>query len=481
MCDVAIIGCGVVGASVAYQLSRYNIKTVVLEAQNDISTGTTKANSGIVHAGYDPKPGTLMAKLNIEGAQMIRELAPVLDVPYKQIGSLVLAFSEEEINTLRELLARGIANGVQELRIIDQQELRAMEPEISENALAALYAPTAGVIIPWDLALGMAEVAVNNGVQIKLNTKVEAISQESDGYTLHTDKGEYRASFVVNAAGINTDKVHNMIAEPEFTIHPNKGEYFLMDKQEGGRVHSVIFQCPTKVGKGVLVSPTEHGNLIVGPNAVDVVGNDTSTDINNLEIVMQSARKSVPLVNARANIRNFAGVRAVADVDDFIIRFAKGTERFLDVAGIKSPGLTAAPAIGKMAVQLLAEKGLDLTPNPEFKDGRKIIRFRDLSVQEKMQLIEQDPAYGRIICRCENITEGEIIAALNSPITPVSIDAIKRRTNAGMGRCQGGFCGPRVLELISKTLNIDPCDVLQDTAGTNVLTCETKKRGNTNV
>lgn len=481
MFDVAIIGCGVVGASITYRLAAYNLKTVVLEAENDISTGTTKANSGIVHAGYDPKPGTLMAKLNVEGAQMIRELAPKLDIPYKQIGSLVLAFSQEEVATLHDLLKRGLANGVQELRIIEQQELRAMEPELSHSALAALHAPTAGVIIPWELTLGMAEVAVNNGVQIKLNSKVIGISKEQDCYRLQTTSGEYKTRFVVNASGIHADQVHNLIAQPEFTIHPNKGEYYLMDKQEGTRVKRVIFQCPTKVGKGILVSPTAHGNLIVGPNAVDVSGNDTSTDINNLEFIIQSARKSVPQVNVRANIRNFAGVRAVADVDDFIIRFAQGEERFLDVAGIKSPGLTAAPAIGKMAVELLAERGLPLDKKADFQDSRKVVRFSELSVAEKKSLIANEPAYGRIICRCENVTEGEILAALHGPITPVSIDAIKRRTNAGMGRCQGGFCGPRVLELISRELNIAPCDVLQDTAGTKILACETKKRGTKHV
>ena len=229
------------------------------------------------------------------------------------------------------------------------------------------------------------------------------------------------------------------------------------------------------------MSPTAHGNLIVGPNAVDVSGNDTSTDINNLEFIIQSARKSVPQVNVRANIRNFAGVRAVADVDDFIIRFAQGEERFLDVAGIKSPGLTAAPAIGKMAVELLAERGLPLDKKADFQDSRKVVRFSELSVAEKKSLIANEPAYGRIICRCENVTEGEILAALHGPITPVSIDAIKRRTNAGMGRCQGGFCGPRVLELISRELNIAPCDVLQDTAGTKILAFETKKRGTKHV
>lgn len=481
MFDVAIVGCGVVGSSIAYQLARYDLKVLVLEAQNDIATGTTKANSGIVHSGYDPEPGTLMARLNVQGANMIKQLAVKLDIPYKQNGSLVVAFTQDELKTLDTLLARGIANGVQGLRIVNQQELRAMEPEISEQALAALYSPTAGVISPWELALAMAEVAVRNGVQLQLNSKLTEVVKETGSYKLKTTSGEYQARFVINATGIYTDAVHNMLAAPEFTIHPNRGEYYLLDKQEGERVQHVVFQCPSKVGKGVLVSPTAHGNLIVGPNAVDVTGNDTATTMPDLEFVLKSAQKSIPQVNARANIRNFAGVRAISDSDDFIIRFAKGEAGWLDVAGIKSPGLTAAPAIGVLVADMLQEKGLSMSPKQDFIDGRKIIRFHELNVQEKIELVAEQPAYGRVICRCETITEGEILAALESNIPPVSIDGVKRRVNAGMGRCQGGFCSPRILELIAAKLGMDPCSVLQDTAGTNILTGETKKRGTEHV
>lgn len=481
MFDVAIIGCGIVGASLAYRLARYDLKTVVLEAQNDVSMGTTKANSGIIHAGYDPAPGTLMAELNLQGNILARELCEKLHIPYKQIGSLVLAFSDTELQTVQKLYDRGLANGVPGLQILSSAQVKELEPNIADTVVGALYAPTAGVVSPWDYALAQAEVAVQNGVQLRLSQEVAQIIAVDEGYKILTNTGELTAKFVINAAGVHADKIHNMVAEPEFKILPNKGEYYLLDKEEGSRVNHVVFQCPSAVGKGVLVSPTAHGNLIVGPDAQDTKADDTATSGFGLNFVRQSAVKSVPNINFRANIRNFAGVRAASDHEDFIITFAKGQERFIDVAGIKSPGLTAAPAIAIMVEKMLAAAGLPLNAKQKFIDERPIIRFNELSAQQKAELTAKDPAYGRVICRCETITEGEIMAALHGVIPPVSVDGVKRRTNAGMGRCQGGFCGPRVLELIAKTQKRDYCEIDQDGEGTNILIGETKKRGAANV
>lgn len=482
MFDVAIIGCGVIGASIAYHLAKYNLNVVVLESQNDIATGTTKANSGILHSGYDPIEGTLMAKLNVEGAAMAKELCQTLHVHYKQTGSLVLAFTEDNLVTIQELLVRGNNNGVQGLQIITAEEVRKIEPYISDKVIAALYSPTAAVVSPWDLTLALAEVAVQNGVKLVLNAEVQAIHANAQyGYNITTTSGEFQAKFIVNAAGLNADAVHNMVAEPEFIIKPNKGEYYLLDKNENHKASHVIFQCPSAVGKGVLVSPTAHGNIIVGPDAQDVTGTDTATSLAGLSFIAESAAKSIPQINLRANIRNFAGIRAVSDHSDFIIRFAKNKNNFIDVAGIKSPGLTAAPAIGKMVTQMLLDAGLDNTPKDDFKNERKVVRFKELDAVAKKELIDSDATYGRIICRCETVTAGEILSSLRSIIPATSLDGVKRRTNSGMGRCQGGFCGPRILELIAQERNIDYTEVEQEIKGTYIVTGETKKGASSNV
>lgn len=478
MLDVAIIGCGIVGAATAFELSKYKLSAVVLERENDVADGTTKANSAIIHAGYDPEPGTVMAKLNVEGSVLAKELCQKLDVPYKQIGSLVLAFSKEEMPMLETLYQRGVKNGVPGLALLGKEQVREMEPNLSEEVVGALYAPSAAIVSPWEYALALAETAVKNGVQLHRNTGVTAIEKIEGGYRLTTTSGVYEAKYIVNAAGVHSAEIHNMVSAPAFRILPNRGEYYLLDKSEGTEVSHVIFQCPTKDGKGVLVSPTVHGNLIVGPNAEGLNSADeenVATTGDGLAFVAEKARKSVPNVNLRQSIRNFAGVRAAADQDDFIVAEAKDAPGFVDLAGIKSPGLTAAPAIAQMAVEILNHAGLDLEKKQDFIETRRRIRFKELSSKEKAELIQKDPAYGRVICRCETVTEGEILASLHTPIPPCSVDGVKRRVNAGMGRCQGGFCGPRVVEILSRELGIDPDKVLQDKAGTQILSGETKE------
>ena len=477
MFDVAIIGCGVIGAATAYTLARYQLKVLVLEAENDVADGTTKANSAIIHAGYDPEPGTRMARLDVLGNRLAGEICERLDVPFKRNGSLVLAFSEEEIPHLKKLYSNGVANGVPGIRLLDAAQVRELEPNLSDRVVAALYAPSAGVISPWEYALAMAQVAVRNGVRLERSSRVTAIRKlEGEGYELHTGPGDYQARRVINAAGLHSEEIHNMVAPPSFHIQPTRGQYYLLDKSEGSRVNCVIFQCPTKLGKGILVSPTVHGNLIVGPDAELVDGDDTSTTAAANAQVADQGRNSVPRGDLRASIRNFAGVRANSDRGDFVIEEA--APGFIDLAGIKSPGLSSAPAIALEAVELLKGTGLELREDPDFVDGRRRPRFKELSEAEKRALIAKDPAYGRVICRCETVTEGEILEAVRAPIPPVSVDGVKRRCSAGMGRCQGGFCGPRVLEILSRELHRDPTEILKDKAGTVILTGQTKQGGN---
>ena len=475
MFDVTLIGCGVIGASMAYKLSRYNLKVLVLERENDVSMGTTKANSAIVHAGYDPEPGTLMARLNVEGSAQMEQLCKTLDVEYNRIGSLVLAFRESDLDTIRTLYDRGVKNGVPDMKLLSREEVHAMEPNLADNVCGALYAPSAAVVDPWGLCIAEAETAVRNGVELKLNTEVTGLERTEAGMLLHTTTGDYESRFVVNCTGGHGHEIADMVGGAEWKAKPSRGEYYLLDKSSGGMVHHVVFQCPSAVGKGVLVSPTVHGNLIVGPNAESVEDIDNvATTLSGLDEVAASSKRSVPGLDLRQSIRNFSGVRANTSESDFIIRPAKEEPRVLHVAGIKSPGLSAAPAIADYAIELLRKMGAELVEKGEWDGSRTQIRFRKMSSQEKAELIQKDPRYGRVICRCETITEGEIVAAIHSPIPPCSVDGIKRRAGAGMGRCQGGFCGPRVLEILARELHCDPMEITQDGSKTKLLLNRTK-------
>lgn len=473
MYDVIIIGCGVIGAATAYALSKTNCSVLVLEAENDVASGTTKANSAILHAGFDPEPGTMMARLNVRGVALAKEICQKLDVPYRQCGSLVVATTESEMGVLKELLERGIQNGVPGLEILTGEKLRHKEPNLSKNTIAALWAPTAAIVSPWEYALAMAECSVMNGAVLKRNARVIGITRREDHWEVHTKEESFCGQFVINAAGIASETIHNMVATSSFHITPTRGQYYILDKNEGNRVSSVVFPCPTKEGKGVLVAPTVHGNCIVGPSAEPVQGDDTSNTSMGLISVAAAARRIVPEVDLRASIRNFAGVRANSDRGDFIIEFA--APGFLDLAGIKSPGLSAAAAIGEEAVRMLKEQGLYVEYNSHFVSHRRRVRFKELTAEEKNALIQENPQYGRVICRCETITEGEILDCLHTPIPPVSVDGVKRRCNAGMGRCQGGFCGPRILEILSRELGVSPTKIPQEHNGSNIILQMTKQ------
>lgn len=476
MVDVVIIGGGICGCALLYELSRYKVSAVLVEKENDVSVGTTKANSAIVHAGYDPHPGTKMARYNVEGNALTKELCEKLDVPYKQIGSLVLAFDAEQDKLVRELFDRGEKNGVPGMKVLTAQEVRELEPNVSEEVTSALYAPSAGVVSPWELAIALAETAVKNGAQVELNSEVTAIDKMDGGFRVTAGGKTIETRFVVNAAGIWSDKISDMANAHAFTVTANKGEYYLLDKSQGTLVNHVIFQCPSKVGKGVLVSPTVHGNLIVGPNAEDAEKDDLGTTGDGLAFVKKMAMRSVPNIGLRDSIRNFAGLRANTEIDDFIIGETE-QKGFFNIAGIKSPGLTSAPAIARDMVRMLGEAGLALENKENFIDERHMVRFKHLSHEERAAAIQKNPLYGQIVCRCETITEGEIVDALHRPLPPCSIDGVKRRCGSGMGRCQGGFCGPRVQQIIARELGVEQAEVMMDRAGTAIITGETKMGG----
>lgn len=476
MQDVIIIGCGVVGAACAYRLSRYKLRVTVLEAGGDVAAGTTKANSAILHAGYDPKPGTLMARLNVEGVRMAEEICRELDVPYRKTGSMVLAFDEKDRACLRELMERGEKNGVPELRLLTGEEARALEPELSGEVAEALLAPTAAIVNPWEYALAMAEAAVKNGVEVHRNCRVAAIAREGDGFAVSAGGRVFHGRYVINAAGVHAGEVHQLIGKPAFAIRPAKGEYDLLDKCEGERVRHVIFQCPGAAGKGVLVSPTVHGNLIVGPTSEPSGPDDVSNTRKGLQMIQELASRSVPGIRFRENIRNFAGVRAGSDRGDFIIEESPGVPGFFQAAGICSPGLSAAPAIAEYLIRLMARRGLELEEKEIFDGVRRRVRFRELDAEARNALIARDPRYGRVVCRCETVTEGEIVECLRQPIPPRSVNGVKRRVGAGMGRCQGGFCGPRVQEILARELGVRPEEIPLEDPGSYILTGETKER-----
>jgi glycerol-3-phosphate dehydrogenase len=474
MIDVLIIGCGVVGASAAYELSKYKLNVVAVDRLNDIAGETTRANSGIAHAGYDPEPGSFMARLNVRGSKLIKEICAKMDVHYKQNGSFVLAFDEKDRAVVQKLYERGLANGVPGVEIISGDKARELEPNLSKEVLCALSIPTGAIVSPWDLAVALAETAARNGVKFELGADVTGIKKIDGGYSVATSKGEFKAKAVVNAAGLYADDVHGMLKKSDFKILPSRGQYYLLDKSAGAIVSRTIFQCPNEFGKGVLVSPTAHSNLIVGPSSENVdERSDIATDRTTLDKVLEAARKSVPGINIRENIRNFSGVRAISDHDDFIIREAE--KGFYDLAGIKSPGLTAAPAIAEELLEMMSKSGFALAKKDNFIDERRVIRFRYLDGNARAELIRKNPAYGRMVCRCENITEGEIAEAFNSPIPPRTLDAIKRRVHAGMGRCQGGFCSPKIIAQIAKNFGINPIDVLKDREGSYFVTAEKGK------
>ncbi|MCR1897698.1 NAD(P)/FAD-dependent oxidoreductase [Irregularibacter muris] len=477
MFDVAIIGAGVIGTSIARELSRYEIKVVLMDKENDVSNGTTKANSAIIHGGYDTKPGTQMAKFNSLGNPMFDQICDELDVEYKRIGSFVLAFSEEEMKTVRTLYQQGIENNVKGVEIISGDKVREMEPNLNQSIVGALHAPTCGIINPWELAIAQAENAAENGVEILLNTQVLDIQKTMTGYRLMTNHQEINSRYVINCAGLHADHINNMVSQDRFVITPRRGQYFVLDKSEGGFVNKVVFQCPTKLGKGILITPTVHGNLLLGPDAQDMEDKENlTTTAENLKIIEEIARKSAAHVPAHKVITTYAGLRAEPSTKDFIIGEAKDAKGFINVAGIKSPGLTSSPAIAKHVVNILGGIIGELKEKDDYNPRRKrVVRFDQLSDVEKAQLIKKDARFGRIICRCESITEGEIVDIIHRKAGATTVDGVKRRARPGTGRCQGGFCAPRVMEILAKELGKDMDEIVKDSKNSYILTGKTNK------
>lgn len=477
MIDIIIIGSGIIGASIARELARYSCSVLVLEKNNDVANETTMANSAIIHSGYDPLPGTNKAVYNVLGNRMYEKMCKELDCAYLNIGSLTVATDEVQLKTLETLLVRGTVNNVP-LKLLTKEEALEVEPNLSNQTLGALYAPTTAIVYPWEIAIALMENAMDNDVQLKLNHEVTAIEKVDTGYRVKTNQGVFESKVVINCAGIFADKVHNLIAQKSFEIHPRRGQYYVLDKSVGDLVKHVIFPCPSEKGKGVLVTPTTHGNILVGPTSEsinDVFG--TQTTYEGLEYIKEHANSLVKNIPYHKVIRSFAGTRPSADQHDFIIQEAVGRPGFIDVAGIESPGLASAPAIAVEVIRLIGLR-LELIENQLFNPIRKgYIVFDNLSIEEKRQCISKDARYGKIICRCERVTEGEIVDCIQRNAGATTIKGVKKRVRPGMGRCQGGFCEPLVLDILARELNIDPIEVNYDSIGSPILIEETKQGG----
>ena len=477
MYDVAIIGAGVIGSAIARELSRYQIHACVIEREEDVCCGTSKANSAIIHAGFDATPGTLKARLNVRGNEMMDTIAKELDVPFTRNGSLVVCTKDQDRSGLDKLMEKGSANHVPGLRILEREELIRMEPNLSDDVTCALYAPTGGIVCPFHLTMAFAENAYDNGVSFYLNTEVTGITRSENGYCIKVNRKEgvcsgtpldpgthtIETKAVVNAAGVYSDVMNNMVSGQKLSITARKGEYMLLDKSAGAHVSHTVFQLPGKMGKGVLVTPTVHGNLLVGPTATDIDNKEgVNTTADGLDYLGKTASLSVKDLPLRQVITSFAGLRAHETQNDFIIGELADAPGFFNAAGIESPGLSSAPAIGEMVAGMIAEK-YALEKNPDFCATRKgILRPETLSLEERNALIRKQPAYGNIICRCEMITEGEIIDAIHRSLGARSLDAVKRRTRAGMGRCQAGFCSPRTMEILEREVPMSMFEITKN-------------------
>ncbi len=477
MYDVAIIGAGVIGTAIARELTQYKAKVVILERGYDVSVGTTKANSGIVHAGYDAPFESNKGRFNAKGNALYEEVCKELDVPFHRIGSLVCAFEEDDLVTLENLKANGEKLGIPGLKIIDQATVRSMEPHISDTVISALYAPTAGITEPWALAVAYAENAMDNGAKLFLDFEVKSIESSERGYKISSADLNIEAKYVVNCAGVYADEIYKLIdPSADLEIQPIRGQYYLLDKNCGSWVNHVVFPCPSKLGKGTLVVPTVDGNLLVGPDS-EPLGADhkeaVETERERLDYVRTLASKLIKDVPYRETVTTFSGLRADPNNGDFILEESR-TEGFFNAAGIKSPGLSCAPAIGKYMAELVAAKGR-FEPNPHFNPIRRPgVKMAHMTDAEKNELIQKDPRYGRIICRCEMITEGEIVDVIHRNAGGRTVNGIKRRARPGAGRCQGGFCSPRVLEILARELKQDIREICLESKESKVLMGMTK-------
>lgn len=474
MYDVVIIGAGVVGAMIARELSKYALSVCILEKESDVAMGATRANSAIVHAGFDAKEGSLKARLNVRGSQMMPEVAKQLGVKYVNNGSLVIGFNDDDCLEIKNLYQRGTSNGVKNLSTLNDKRLRQLEPNVSKNAKCALYAPTGAIICPYELTVAAVGNAIDNGAEILLDFNVAKIDKHEKHYSILSSNDCVNAKYIINAAGLYADEIAKMVGDSSFNIHPRKGEYLLLDKECGNLVSHTIFRTPTKMGKGILVSPTVDGNLILGPTSEDIEEKtDSSVTLEGISKIISEAKADVDNIPFNNVITSFAGLRATGDTGDFIINISK--DNFVNVAGIESPGLTAAPAIAEYVVELMMKTGMELTKKDCFNPCRKSISFyKELSTEEKNKIISQNSKYGKIICRCETVSEGEILDAIHTNPKATTVDAVKRRTRSGMGRCQGGFCTPYILDILSRELSKPVENITKSGGNSKILTHKTK-------
>lgn len=468
--DIVIVGAGVSGSAIARELAKQKRSIAVLERESDLCEGTSKANSGIVHGGFDAAPGTLKAKLNVEGSRMMPGLAKELDFSYRQNGSLVLCFEENEKDKLKELYEKGIKNGVEKLQLLTGDQARELEPNLSDEVKAALYAPTGGIVCPFGLNIAMAENAAVNGVDFYFDAKVTSIQRIDGEYQILAGDEEFKAKIVINAAGVYADSLHNMVSGKTMKIIPRRGEYCLFDKKAGNLVSATIFQQPGKKGKGILVTPTVHGNLMAGPTADDIQDKEAvNTTREGLAKVLEIGAKSVKNLPTRQVITSFSGLRAHEEGDDFIIQEVEDAPGFIDVAGIASPGLSSAPAIGVFVADMV-QKMMPAEEKKDFISTRKgIPNMAEVSMEERKALIAQNPAYANVVCRCELVTEGEILDAIHRPLGATTLDGVKRRTRAGMGRCQAGFCSPKTVEILARELGKDFSEICKSGKDSEIL------------
>jgi Predicted dehydrogenase len=481
--DILIIGGGVIGASIAHQLSKYNLSIVLVDKESDICMGASKANSSMIHDGYNVDANMLKGNLVLKAHPLFEELCSDLHVQYKKnAASIVVGFADEDMKILKEQLENGIKNGINGLKIIGHSELLALEPYINPDVKFGLLNPNTGLINPFELTIALAENAVINGTQVLLNTEAQnIIVKDQKVEAVKTNQGIIEAKVVINAAGLYADKIASMVEDIDFEIRPRKGQYFLYDKKWGHIVKHAIYSAPTKLSKGMIILPTTEGNILGGSNAqvIDDKENLSTTYEGFEEIYRQTISRIFPdLPRTGDVIAAFSGLRAAATSEDFIIGYAKTVKGFINVAGIQSPGLSSSPAIASMVEDLVKELNynLNFTEKKNYrKDRSKPVVLRNISFEERNKLINKNPNYGTIICRCETVSKGEIIDAIHRPIPAVNMDAIKRRTRAGMGRCQGGFCGPRVLDILKNELNVSPLAITKKGKGSYILAAKSKE------
>lgn len=470
--DVLIIGAGAVGCSIARELTKYQVRVLVVEKKEDVGGDASKANSAIIHTGYDASPDTLESQLVVAANPMYDKLTKDLDVPFSRIGGILPAITQEQYEKLPALKEKAFKNRVYDVEYLSGKELLKMEPNLNPETKAGLYIPRESIIDPFLLVVGYAENAQQNGADFLLGTEVTGIHKEQGKITaVETTAGEISCKWVVNAAGLHCDEIAAMVGKNDYTVNPRKGQFYVLDKNTSCKVEHIILPIPTKVTKGKLMCPTIHGNMLVGPTAEDLSDKeDRSTDAAGLKSVAEDVRHLIPNVNLRDTITQYSGLRPNRNPEGLHVDTYDDLKNYVNLSGVRSTGLTASASLGKYVAQTLLKLGMPAEMNPDFNPVRKgIVRFRELTREQQDQMIQKDPLYGRVICRCETITEGEIVAAIHSPIPARSMDAVKRRVRAGLGRCQGGFCGPRVLEILAREMGVSAEEINKNDKGSYMI------------